>query len=366
MHVNSVTIATTAAALLASTSSTAFGMPQQAETGTLITPRIIAGSSASQGEFGSAVHLTSRISNNGTSMCGGTLIGESWIVTAGHCTVDPRTAEKLNPDDITVYAGSIYNGTAVAEGKGASIVTAKVSKIVRHPNFAFDLVQGPLSDDIALFQLATPLKLSSTDVASGSSSNTNSSAAYITRARIASNAPQTGGSITPVGWGLMNETDRATISTVLQKTEMTVAPASICTQVRTNYQQDGQGPTICSTATTSGVCKGDSGSGVYMKVPTTGENLLVGLTSFGTLLPGLNASQPTNSNTTFCMGPNSVAFFTRIGYYSDWITKTTGLSMISLTVNTSASTDAKSPGSSAVSSMVMTPLALVAAAFALF
>jgi trypsin len=79
----------------------------------------------------------------GNSLCGGAIISDSYIMTAGHC-VEGKSASA-----ITAYLGSID----LFQGQRRS-----VSRIYLHPQFYKDQY-GRAVNDIALLELSTPLNM---------------------------------------------------------------------------------------------------------------------------------------------------------------------------------------------------------------
>jgi secreted trypsin-like serine protease len=95
-------------------------------------PQIVGGGSASQ-TYSFMVALL----QNGSQICGASLISPTWAVTAAHCV------SGSTPDQLTVRVGSA-DRTSGGELAG-------LSRIVVHPNYN-------TNDDIALLQLASPVQ----------------------------------------------------------------------------------------------------------------------------------------------------------------------------------------------------------------
>lgn len=100
--------------------------------------RIVGGETASPSSWGWAVS----ISINSASLCGGSILSNSWIITAAHC-VSGRLASS-----IIIYAGSNI--------RWAGTQSRVVSKVFIHPKY------NPRTyvNDIALLELKSPLDMS--------------------------------------------------------------------------------------------------------------------------------------------------------------------------------------------------------------
>jgi secreted trypsin-like serine protease len=104
--------------------------------------RIVGGESASSSTWGWAVsiYLVNRFH------CGGSIVSSSWVVTAAHCVIG------FTASQFTINAGStIINGSTQSQVP---------SRVIVHPDY------NPYTseNDIALFQLSSPLLMSDPNV----------------------------------------------------------------------------------------------------------------------------------------------------------------------------------------------------------
>ncbi len=100
--------------------------------------RIVGGEAAGQSTWGWAVS----ISINGDSLCGGSILSSTWIITAAHCL------SGVSASNVIVYAGS----NAPFSGQARTAYRTYV-----HPSY----VSKTKVNDIALIQLGTPLTMTS-------------------------------------------------------------------------------------------------------------------------------------------------------------------------------------------------------------
>ncbi len=98
--------------------------------------RIVGGESARTSTWGWAVS----ISIKSTSLCGGSIISSSWIISAAHCL------SGIAASQVIVFAGS--NTRFAGQPRVAS-------RIIVHPNY----VSSTKVNDIALIQLSSPLTM---------------------------------------------------------------------------------------------------------------------------------------------------------------------------------------------------------------
>ncbi|RZF46082.1 hypothetical protein LSTR_LSTR004795 [Laodelphax striatellus] len=103
--------------------------------------RIIVGSLASVGQFPYQVMLE----YNGKGMCTGSIIDDSWVITAAHCVVFRGS----RPDNYTVRAGFVKKSL----GEGQAI---KAARIIIHSDYGYSTQPG--KHDLALVKVEQPFK----------------------------------------------------------------------------------------------------------------------------------------------------------------------------------------------------------------
>ncbi|MGC7100122.1 S1 family peptidase [Amycolatopsis lurida] len=193
------------------------------------TPYIIGGHDATE-DYSFMVSLQ----QDGNHFCGGSLIGEEWVVTAAHCV------QGAKPDQVTTRIGARQHNSGGTE--------TGVSKIIVHPDYA---AQKP-GADIALVRLDK--KVTEQPI------------------KIAAAAGDAGTATRILGWGEHCAEENCGAPEVLQELDTKVMPAADCG----NF---AEGKEICTGSDTPDAmgCYGDSG-GPQIK-GRTGEWELIGATS---------------------------------------------------------------------------------------
>jgi secreted trypsin-like serine protease len=107
--------------------------------------KIVGGESAASQTWGWAASL--RYTSTNSHFCGGSIISDSYILTAAHCTIGLASASSVR-----VYVGSIYLSVT---GQ-----VRDVSNIYIHPTYS----PTTYVDDISILQLSSPLDLTQAGV----------------------------------------------------------------------------------------------------------------------------------------------------------------------------------------------------------
>ncbi|KAJ2442323.1 hypothetical protein IWW46_003087 [Coemansia sp. RSA 2440] len=266
---------------LALSVATVYALPPNVPTN----ERIIGGQAAAANTFPSVVSI--EIHNAGSSgLCGGTLINDHTVVTAGHCMYNYNTLKPEPPSAVQIGFGS-NNLTQQTH--------VKAQEIYLHPQFD----PTNTSNDIALV-IINPINVFNESV----------KPAVIYNGEL----PQ-GLELVAVGWGLTSASGTSDdLPDQLQQTFIVVGERAECRKLIPDYESSN-GPQICtqnSLKPGADTCQGDSGTGVF--VTNNGTTFLAGLTSFGASPEG----DPT------CALNNGLAVYTHVFYYREFLEQFAG------------------------------------------
>jgi len=252
--------------------------PKTAE-GTVRT-KIINGVEAPEGRLPWQVSLFSVAYGH---FCGGTLIGDDWVVTAAHCIT---YRDEINPEfRVLEKTNSLLTGGDVRE----------VVKVIKHAGYDND----SKVNDIALLKLAprseevrSAGRLGEAVIALDNGATDRQAAAY-TKATVS-------------GYGLTSE--RGNISAKLMMVDVPMVDIAVCNSADVydglilpgmmcagKLQPDSEGELVDS-------CQGDSGGPLVSGVGTENPRL-VGVVSWG----------------FGCARPNKPGVYTRVASFYDWI-----------------------------------------------
>ena len=230
-------------------------------TGALVAPTptasaIVGGTDAARGEFPFMASIQSRGSSGSEGqICGGSVVGKRWILTAAHCTV-------FKPRQVQVVVGR----TDLTE-KGGQVL--RVDRMLVHPDY-----DDTGSSDVALWHTTR----------------------RITTPRIALAAPgddvleAAGTVLTVAGWGV-EQSGGSTAPERLKKVEVSVTSDLECsTNLLLGFATDTE---FCAATLGGDSCQGDSGGPIFAR-REDGSFVQVGAVSYGLqcatpLFPGVYA-----------------------------------------------------------------------------
>ncbi|XP_075796837.1 ovochymase-1 isoform X2 [Pelodiscus sinensis] len=229
-------------------------------------PRVVGGRPALQMSWPWLVSLQFESEH----FCGGSLISEKWVLTAGHCNFSAQTDR--------IFLGETY---LLPNIKGNSPALVKAVHV--HYNFS----GFPSSNDITLLELEKPIKLGDS-VALICLPDRDEEISIDARCLTA-------------GWGA-TESGKDEYSIRLQQASIPLFSNEAC---RSYWGQDIKNTNICGGAAGATACLGDSGGPLICMV--NGYYKLIGIVSWGS----------DNCN------PKSPTVYTRISTYRDWISSVT-------------------------------------------
>uniref|UniRef100_A0AAG5D425 Peptidase S1 domain-containing protein n=1 Tax=Anopheles atroparvus TaxID=41427 RepID=A0AAG5D425_ANOAO len=238
--------------------------------------RIVGGQQALPHEFPYQISLQWNFNDDNQQpmhFCGGSLIAERFVLTAGHCvatyTEDGFVEAVAGEHDFTQYDGSVQRRRVVEQ--------------YIHEDYAGSV--GPF--DIAVFRVDRPFRL-------------NHNVQLI-------NLPEPGaipeGMCTISGWGSTSFTQSPIYPDILMKTNIPIMDLEVCRKIYFIQEIDDSNVCAGTMEGNSSVCSGDSG-GPLVQIAHDGSYVQVGTVSWGGIP---------------CGGYKNPGVFVRVSHFIDWI-----------------------------------------------
>ncbi len=252
---------------------------------------IVGGTPAEPGEFPWQVAL---LDPEGYQFCGGSLIGDEWVLTAAHCVENSLVGDFL-PADIQVLVGSV-NLIDLTQGQ-----VVPVSMIMQHPAWKSNVE----TTDIALLRLAQKVDISDPHVGT----------IPLVSAAEADELTRPGIRAIATGWGITTpDLDDAPLDPQLYQVDLPIVDSDRCNLNVSDLPLGVDGAKfICAGEDGKNTCYGDSGG--PLMVETDGHYTLIGVTSHGAKSGG-------------CAEPGKHAAYVRVSSYLDWIAAATDSSLL--------------------------------------
>lgn len=237
--------------------------------------RIVGGTEAEDGEFPWQVSLRQIGSIGQTHFCGGSIISESWVMTAAHCCAGQT------PTFMHVVGGGIKLNAAEGEEEKRDI-----EMIIGHPDYD----SRELTNDICLLKLTEPFEWTE----------------FVKPIALPEPMAEAedGTMATVTGWGTLSE-GGFSLPNVLHKVDVPVVSDEECNK---DYSSAGA-PEIAPSMICAGLpeggkdsCQGDSG-GPFIN---TQDKTLLGVVSWG----------------IGCGRAGYPGVYTQVSYYIDWVMDT--------------------------------------------
>lgn len=221
-----------------------------------------------------------------SSSCTGSIISDRHILTAAHCLHDGQKAS-----DVYVW---LFQGCGKKRKTGLN-KPLKVSRVFKHPRYN-PKDEGAATDDLAIFELKSPLKFNKTFMP-------------VCLSQYGFTTTRSIDNLIASGWGKTNpgffSFGRLKDSDCLQHADLDLISDRDCRMYWGSNVDISK--TICAGGTTN-ICDGDSGGPLMSR--KDGRLYQVGVTSFGREDCGFRTGTPSG--------------FERVSAHIDWIKKVTG------------------------------------------
>lgn len=234
--------------------------------------RIVGGKRANVSEYGWMAVLVENLSRR--AFCGGSLINDQFILTAGHCM--------LKQDESSFHV--VIGENDITSPNSESLF--RVKRVFTHPLFS-----GPpdFANDLSLVQLDRKVDISA-----------RRTPVCLPRSSVSVYPTSRYGYLMVAGWGLLQEKGRQ--PKTLIEADVIQRSSAYCSRV---YGPKFTSRHICANSLSSSVCNGDSGGPLMLR--SSGKIFEIGVVSYGYV----------------CGNFRYPAAFTRTQSYLDWIFATT-------------------------------------------
>nr|XP_039268102.1 A disintegrin and metalloproteinase with thrombospondin motifs adt-1-like isoform X2 [Styela clava] len=256
--------------------------PEDAECGVnaLKISRIVGGNNSHTGQWPWQVYI--RI--DGSTLCGGSLLNERWVVTAGHCFRGYTKATKM-----VLYFGVIK----LNELKRSSVQKRNLKRRIMYPGWNDEEYYV---NDIALIEINKPVKFTK----------------FVKPICLPNGErPKVGYKCYAVGWGLTDQ-DSLDPSNRLQHVDLPIIHPDKCTESYkdedTPYNETNM---VCAGYEEGGkdACRGDSGGPFVCQRCSSCSWYLAGVVSFG----------------SGCAQKGFPGVYSNVSFFEDWISEKTSI-----------------------------------------
>ncbi len=240
-----------------------------------LTSRIVGGSTVVDDRYPFMVAVSFDLDGDGFFVhgCGGSLVSDTWVLTAAHCVVDPLSGQLVNNNSVAVLVGS----RDIFDQSQGMLISA--SRIVVHPAYQAQT----FTNDIALIELSQAVELP-----------------VIALPASGGDVPAVGEDATVTGWG--NTVEGGLKSRLLREVELPITSHAQCLPFYASSLSSTAN--VCAggaAATGRDSCQGDSGGPLF--VERDSEFVQAGIVSFG----------------EGCARPDIPGVYTRVQSYTDWV-----------------------------------------------